>query len=646
MIMKSSDGLVHPAAFGSPSFSAAAIGAQCLADNRCSFVVWAENASTVDLRLLGPSERSVPLASVGAGYFRADVEDVGPGTRYFYRLNHASERPDPASRFQPQGVHGASQVVDRSFTWNDGNWFGLPLHKYLIYELHVGTYTAEGTFEAIIPHLAELRDLGVTAIELMPVAQFPGERNWGYDGAYPFAVQNSYGGPAGLKRLVDACHQHRLAVILDVVYNHLGPEGNYLADFGPYFTARYKTPWGLALNLDGAGSDHVRRFFIDNAQYWITEFHIDALRLDAADQILDHSPTHFLAELSMEIHELRKELNRQIFLFPESAANDVRYIKSRELGGYNLDAQWNDEFHHALRTLLSDERTGYYRDYGEFRQLVKAYTEGYVYSGEYSKYRGRRHGSSTRDIPTERFVVFSQNHDQVGNRVLGRRLTELVSFEKLKLAAGAVLLSPFIPLLFMGEEYGEEARFQYFISHSDPELIEAVRKGRQEEFAAFEWNLEPPDAQDEATFRRAKLNHQLRQVGRHRTLREFYRELIRLRKSLAPLARLSKAHCEISAYDKQRVMLMRRWSGDQTILILYHFSEAEVSLAPAIPAGHWQKIFDSAAPQWDGPGACLPETLQGGEELALSISAWSFALFQDGATVAQANHNREEASTA
>jgi maltooligosyltrehalose trehalohydrolase len=628
--MNRSDGSLHPVSFGSEPYPNAAIGARCLAGNRCSFMVWAKNASAVDVRLLGSSERIVPLANIGDGYFRAEVENVGPGTLYFYRLNHATERPDPASRFQPEGVHGPSQVVDQSFTWNDDYWFGLPLHEYVIYELHVGAYTEEGTFDAVIPHLGELSELGVTAIELMPVAQFPGERNWGYDGAYPFAVQNSYGGPAGLKRLVAACHKQDLAVILDVVYNHLGPEGNYLADFGPYFTARYKTPWGLALNLDGAGSDHVRRFLLENAQYWITEFHIDALRLDAADQILDQSPTHFLAELSMEIHELRKELNRQIFLFAESAANDVRYIKSRDLGGYSLDAQWNDEFHHALRALLTDERTGYYRDYGEFRQLVKAYTEGYVYSGQYSKYRDRRHGSSTRDIPAERFVVFSQNHDQVGNRALGRRLTELVSFEKLKLAAGAVLLSPFIPLLFMGEEYAEEARFQYFISHSDSELIEAVRKGRREEFAAFEWKFEPPDAQDQATFRRAKLNHQLRQVGRHRILREFYGELIRLRKTLRPLARLSKAHCEISAYENQHLMLMRRWKGDQVSLIFYNFSDADISLAAAIPAGDWRKIFDSAAPKWDGPGARLPEALQGGKEFSLSMSGSGFALFHAG----------------
>ncbi|MEX0803842.1 MAG: malto-oligosyltrehalose trehalohydrolase [Candidatus Binatia bacterium] len=625
-------------------FQQPCIGAEYLGDNRCSFLVWAKNAATMDVHIVGEAERIVPLQNAGDGYFRAEVENVRPGTLYFYRFDQSTERPDPASKFQPRGVHGPSQVVDRSFAWTDSHWFGLPLQRYIVYELHVGTYTAEGAFEAIIPHLTQLKELGVTALELMPVAQFPGDRNWGYDGAYPFAVQNSYGGPAGLKRLVDACHQQGLAIVLDVVYNHLGPEGNYFTEFGPYFTARYKTPWGPALNFDGPGSDPVRRFFIDNALYWISEFHLDALRLDATDQILDHSPTHFLAELSAEVDELRKVLNRQIFLFPESAANDVRVIKSRELGGYNLDAQWNDEFHHALRAVLTEERTGYYRDFGEFRQLVKAYTEGYVYSGEYSKHRGRRHGSSTRDIPAERFIVFSQNHDQVGNRVLGKRLTQLVSFEKLKLAAGAVLLSPFIPLLFMGEEYGEEAPFQYFISHSDPELIEAVRKGRRQEFAAFEWNIEPPDPQDEATFRRAKLNHLLSQGGHHRTLREFYRELIRLRKALAPLARLSKAHCEITAYEKQRVMLMRRWNRGQTNLILYNFSDAEVSLAPALPAGRWRKIFDSAAAQWQGPGTRLAEFLDAREELSLTLSAASFGLFQ-AAPAANTEYDRQETST-
>lgn len=604
------------------------VGAQYLGLNRCSFRVWAPHASTVELHILGDAERIIALDHAGNGYFQIHVDKAAPGTLYFYRFQDGTERPDPASRYQPRGVHGPSQVVDPSFAWSDSHWFGLPQQRYIVYELHVGAYTAEGTFDAIIPRLAELKDLGVTAVELMPVAQFPGERNWGYDGVYPYAVQNSYGGPDGLRRLVDACHREGLAVVLDVVYNHLGPEGNYFREFGSYFTARYKTPWGLALNFDGPGSDPVRRFFIENARYWFTEYHLDALRLDATDQILDHSPVHFLAELSLEIDELRNELSRQIFLLPESAANDARYIKSRELGGYNLDAQWNDEFHHALRALLTDERTGYYRDYGEFSQLVKAYREGYVYSGQYSKHRGRRHGSSTRDIPAQRFVVFAQNHDQVGNRMLGERLTRLVSFEKLKLAAGAVLLSPFIPLLFMGEEYGEEAPFQYFISHSDVDLIEAVRKGRREEFAAFEWSMEPPDPQDPATFQRAKLNHQLREGGRYRTLRQFYRELIRLRKERAPLAHLSKAHCEIITHDNERIMALRRWHRDQSNLVLYNFSDADVSLAAALPGGKWQKIFDSAAQQWDGPGSPLADVMTGGQSCSISLAASSFALFQ------------------
>lgn len=611
-------------------------GARYLGDDRSAFSVWAEHAEQVDVRLVHPAERFVPLTAAADGYFVGEIDGVAPGALYFYRLNGAAERPDPASRYQPRGVHGPSQVVDPFFPWSDLHWSGLPLQRYIIYEVHVGTYTAEGTFDAIIGHLDDLVELGVTALELMPLAQFPGERNWGYDGVYPFAVQNSYGGPDGLKRLVDACHGRGLAVVLDVVYNHLGPEGNYLAEFGRYFTARYRTPWGLALNLDGPGSDPVRRFFIENARYWLSEFHLDALRLDAADQILDHSPIHFLAELGMEIAGLRTELNRRVFLFPESAANDARFIKPRELGGYNLDAQWNDEFHHALRALLTDERSGYYRDYGEFLQLVKAYTEGYVYSGQYSKHRGRRHGSSTRDIPAERFVVFSQNHDQVGNRMLGERLTQLVGFEKLKLAAGTVLLSPFIPLLFMGEEYGEEAPFQYFISHSDVALVDSVRTGRRREFAAFAWSMEPPDPQDPETFRRARLNHQLRQAGRHRTLRDFYRALIRLRKEQPALARLSKEGCEVHAYDNERIMLVHRWHRGRSNLVVYHFGDAEPAPALALPSGCWRKLFDAAAQRWQGPGATLPEVFEGAREVPLAFRPWSFAVFEacdDGASV-------------
>ena len=603
------------------------LGSHYLGGERTFFRVWAPKASRVDVRIVDPNERIIPLENLKGDYFQAQVNGVAPGANYFYRLDSGQERPDPASRFQPQGVHGPSQVVNSHFAWEDNCWFGIPLEKYIIYELHVGTFTAEGTFEAMIPHLPELRELGVTGLEIMPVAQFPGNRNWGYDGTHPFAVQDSYGGPEGLKRLVNACHLEGLAAILDVVYNHLGPEGNYLGDFGPYFTERYKTPWGPAINFDGAESDHVRRYFIENALYWVTEFHFDALRLDAVHAILDHSPYPFLEELGDAVHRQARDLNRQIYLFPESAANDSRLIRSRELGGYGLDAQWNDDFHHALRGVLAGEKSGYYVDYGEFHQLVKAYREGFVYSGEYSTYRRHRHGTSTRDIPAERFVVFAQNHDQVGNRMLGERLTELVGFEELKLAAGAVLLSPFIPLLFMGEEYGEEAPFQYFISHTDPGLVEAVRNGRRAEFVAFGWQEKPPDPQDEATFLRAKLNHQLRREGRYRILWELYRELLRLRKELASLAQLDKEHCEVTAYDQERVLCLRRWHGAEEALAVFNFHGAGTTIPLRLKPGRWMKKLDSSEARWQGSGSALPQQFDAEETAMLSMRPRSFALF-------------------
>ncbi|HZD42182.1 MAG TPA: malto-oligosyltrehalose trehalohydrolase [Terriglobales bacterium] len=602
------------------------LGAHYLGDGQSRFRVWAAKASRVDLRLVSPSEKIVPLAPLGDGYYEAEVRDVFPGSRYLFRLDGDKERPDPASRFQPQGVHSPSQVVDSFFAWEDECWFGLPLERYIIYELHVATFTSEGTFEAVIPHLPELKELGVTAIEIMPVAQFPGDRNWGYDGVYPFAVQNSYGGPEGLKRLINACHKQGLAAILDVVYNHLGPEGNYLHDFGPYFTERYKTPWGAALNFDGAESDPVRRYFIENALYWVTDFHFDALRLDAVHAILDHSPFPFLQELGESMQRQALQLNRQLFLFPESAANDARLIRSRDLGGYGLDAQWNDDFHHALRAVLTGENSGYYADYGELNHLVKAYREGFIYSGEYSKYRRRRHGSSSKDIPAKRFVVFSQNHDQVGNRMLGERLSQLVGFEELKLAAGAVLFSPFIPLLFMGEEYGERAPFQYFTSHIDPELVEAVRQGRRAEFAAFGWREEPPDPQDRATFLRAKLNHKLRCEGRYRLLWGFYRELIRLRKTLRPLARLSKDDCQVNGFEAELVLSLHRWDEDDEVLIFFNMNTDPVRLQFPFPTGRWRKLLDSAEEPWGGPGASLPSEASG--PCGLTLQPNSFVLFR------------------
>lgn len=602
-------------------------GATYLGNGRCRFLVWAPFADKVEVHLTTPDERVLPLEEDGKGYHHAIAEKVTPGTLYFYRLNGKTERPDPASRFQPQGVHGPSQVVDSNFLWRDEGWTGIPLEDYVIYELHTGTFTAEGTFTAIIPHLDMLRELGLTALELMPVAQFPGNRNWGYDGVYPFAVQESYGGPEGLKQLVDACHRQGMAVILDVVYNHLGPEGNYLADFGPYFTGRYQTPWGRALNFDGPDSDEVRRFFIENALYWIREFHIDALRLDALHAILDMSPFTFIEELARSVHDEAENLKRKVYLIGESAANDVRLIRDVLAGGYGLDAQWNDDFHHAVHVLLTGEKTGYYQDYGEFRQLVKAFEEGFVYSGEYSSYRSRRHGTSSKDIPARRFVVFTQNHDQVGNRAQGERLSGLVSFEKLKLAAALYLLSPFVPLVFMGEEYGETAPFLYFTSNSEPALIEAVRRGRREEFAAFRWQGEIPDPQDEATFKRARLNNHLRYESEHQILFAYYQELIRLRREVPALRNLDKKAMKVTGYAKEKILFLHRWQPGSEAVIIYNCGEGEPAVSLPVPEGRWQKRFDSAEVAWGGDGSSIPGVLPSRGELVIQVKPASAVLF-------------------
>ncbi len=604
-------------------------GAVYLGDGRCSFCVWAPRAQTVAVRLTAPRERLVPLTQGERGYHRGVAAGVEPGSLYFYLLDGEKERPDPASRSQPQGVHGPSQVVDlRAFGRPDYCWPGPAQQDLVFYELHVGTFTPEGTFDAVIPRLRELRELGITALELMPVAQFPGSRNWGYDGVYPFAVQASYGGPEGFRRLVDACHRHGLAVFLDVVYNHLGPEGNYLEDFGPYFTDRYRTPWGMALNFDGPGSNEVRRFFIENALFWITEFHVDGLRLDAVHAITDKAALPFLEELAAAVHRRAERLGRRIYVIAESDLNDPRIVRPPALGGCGLDAQWNDDFHHALHALLTGEQDGYYRDFGRTEHLARAFREGYVYTGQYSAYRQRRHGRRLHLASGAQLVVFAQNHDQVGNRARGERLSALTSFAGLKLAAGVVLLSPFLPLLFMGEEYGETAPFQYFTSHQDPALAEAVRRGRRKEFAAFAWAGGVPDPQDEATFQRSRLNYALRREGRHRVLREFYRELLRLRRELPPLADLNPENREAIAFEQRRVLFVRRWSGSLEVCLVFSFNEEEAAITLPVPAGRWQKHLDAAEERWLGGGSTVPDTLVSSGEVALNLSPYACLVFE------------------
>jgi len=603
------------------------LGATYLGENRCHFLLWAPRAQKVEVHIVAPSDRTLEMQPQERGYHHVLAEDVAPGSLYYYRLDAQTEKPDPVSHFQPEGVHGPSEVVDDTFQWKDALWKGVELCDYILYEVHVGTFTEQGTFEAVIPYLDGLKSLGITAIESMPVAQFPGARNWGYDGAYPFAVQNSYGGPPGLKALVDACHARGMAVVLDVVYNHLGPEGNYLALFGHYFTDRYRTPWGPAINLDGPESDEVRRFFIENALYWVKTFHIDALRLDAIHAIVDPSARPFLEELGIAVHQEAERLERNVYVIAESDRNDSRIIRGQAQGGYGLDAQWSDDLHHALHALLTSERNGYYCDFGEARQLATAYREGFVYSGQYSAFRKRRHGNASKDLPSERFVVFAQNHDQVGNRMRGERLSRLLSFEALKLAAGVVLLSPFIPLLFMGDEYGETAPFQYFVSHSDPKLIEAVREGRQEEFAAFEWTGKIPDPQSESTFQSSKLNHDLRRGGDHQVLYNLVRELIRLRKTLPASTRRSKEEIETVSCESEKLLWVKRSSGSEQAIAAFNLGDAMLSASLPFPAVGLIKILDSADQRWRGGGSLSPDTLGAGRENSLSIVATSFVLY-------------------
>lgn len=580
------------------------LGATYLGEQRYCFRAWAPLLDCVEVHLVAPTDRRVVLTRGDDGYHHAILDDVPAGSLYFYGLPDGKERPDPASRHQPLGVHGPSQVVVDDHLWHDETWPGLPLSAYIIYELHVGTFTPEGTFDAIIPRLDALAELGVTALELMPIAQFPGSRNWGYDGAYVFAAQSTYGGPAGLRRLVDACHQRGLAVILDVVYNHLGPEGNYLGDFAPYFTQRYHTDWGSALNFDGPYCDGVRRYFLENALYWLRNLHIDALRLDAVNMIQDLSAKHFLEELAEQVdHHFPAPWRRH--LIAESLLDDPKMIRPRAQHGNGMDAQWCDDFHHALHAALTGERNGYYQDYGSLEQLALTYRQGYRWTGQYCAYRQRRVGRTREAVGAEQFVIYAQNHDQVGNRKLGERLSQLLPFEALKLVAAAVILSPNIPLLFMGEEYGDANPFAFFISHGDPDLVEAVRAGRKHEFTAFQWLGEIPDPQDEATFRRSHPHWQIRDVGQHRLLLDFHRELIRLRKAHPALRHLSFDAVEATADEPHRLLHLRRKHASASIHVLFHFGARPTPIPRPLPLGRWRTLLDSSLPRWGGAGSAL-----------------------------------------
>ncbi|MCB1769211.1 MAG: malto-oligosyltrehalose trehalohydrolase [Candidatus Competibacteraceae bacterium] len=603
------------------------LGAYYVGDHQCAFTLWAPLLKQAAVHLVAPEDRLIPMTRDERGYWHATVTGLEPGALYFYRWDGETDRPDPASHNQPQGVHGPSRVVDHAFPWTDSNWQPPPLPQWVMYELHVGTFTPEGAFDAIIPRLPELRELGVNAIELLPVAQFPGDRNWGYDGVYPYAAQDSYGGVEGLKRLVDACHREGLAVIMDVVYNHLGPEGNYLWGLGTYFTNHYRTPWGDAVNYDGPHSPGVREYVVNNARYWFETCHCDALRLDAVHAIYDFGAWHILAELATAATGCAQRLGRPFYLIAESDLNDPRLIRSPEAGGYGLDAQWSDDFHHALHTVLTGERHGYYEDFGVLEQLAQAYRQPFVYAWDYSPHRQRFHGDDPGGCPAWRFVVCSQNHDQVGNRALGDRFSGLLPFPALKLAATAVLLSPYLPLLFMGEEYGEPRPFQYFISHGDPALIEGVREGRKKEFAAFHAKGEAPDPQSEAAFNGSKLQWELGNTGRHGQLRAFYRELLRLRRELPALARLDNASLSATV-TRPGVLELQRWCDANRVVAWMNFAAEPATVTVKPGAGAWSLRLDAADPTWGGEGSTLPPKLADGAiPAAISLPSYSVAVY-------------------
>jgi maltooligosyltrehalose trehalohydrolase len=575
-----------------------------LEETGTTFRVWAPRCRSLDVVIEG--RRPMALSARDDGVFELAVPGIAAGMRYQYRLDGERYRPDPVSRFQPEGVHGPSVVVDAArFPWTDQAFRGHALRDLVFYELHVGTFTAAGTFEAVIPHLAQLVDLGVTAVELMPVAEFPGSRNWGYDGAHLYAPQSTYGGPRGLRRLVDAAHGLGLSVILDVVYNHLGPEGNYLGEFGPYYTERYKTPWGTALNFDGPDGEGVRRHFIDNARYWVREFHLDGLRLDAIHSIFDTSPTHILTEVAAAARDEARPLGRPVHLIAESHDNDRKIVLPPAEGGLGLDAVWADDFHHAVHTRLTGERGGYYSDFPDGRGLARALAEGFAFQGEPSEYFGRPRGTPSADLPGDRFVVCLQNHDQVGNRAQGDRLSTIVSFAATKMAAALLFAAPALPLLFMGEEYGETSPFQFFTSYLDPALVEAVRRGRAAEFARFGWEGKIPDPSEPATFLRSRLSHPLAGAPRHRELRDYYRQWLSLRRSHPALGAPGKDRTTCDVDPTNSVLTLRRLGPSGAgVCLAANLTAAPSPFAP--PAADWRVLLDSEDKRFAGSGTGRP----------------------------------------
>lgn len=558
------------------------------------FTLWAPFAEKIGL-LTGDGEELV-AGRTEKGYWTIRTDRIKPGDNYKVRINGEKSFPDPASLSQPEGVHGYSRAVDlSSYRWNDEGWRGLA-EENIFYELHTGAFSRKAGFEGISDRINYFRELGINTLEIMPVAQFPGSRNWGYDGVFPFAVQHSYGGAVAFMKLVDECHANGIAVILDVVYNHLGPEGNYLNEFGPYFTDEYKTPWGRAINFDGPWCDGVRDFYVENMLMWLRDFHLDGLRLDAVHAIKDFSARHIIRELREKAGELEALTGRRYLLIGEIDLNDTRFISPPEKGGFNLDKQWCDEFHHSLHSLVTGERNGYYADFGELWQLIKSLTSAYVYDGIWSDHRKRIFGSSTEGLPGNKFVVFTQNHDHIGNRAMGDRMGVLVGFEMLKLVAGTMFVSPFNALIFMGEEYNESNPFLYFTSHGDEELARLVSKGRKEEFPDFINSAGFPEPQSEDVFDRSGLSFDI--TGPRKHIYDFYRELIRLKKNHPVWSNYARTGITASAAGEKVILFTRTLKNNHLTTIL-NFGEIEIILdLPELQAD--MLLINSSDKKWGG----------------------------------------------
>ncbi|MDX6212690.1 MAG: maltooligosyltrehalose trehalohydrolase [Frankiales bacterium] len=572
--------------------------------------VWAPNARQVEVETGG--ERH-PMYARADGWWQASILTLTAGDDYAYVLDGGDPLPDPRSAWQPQGVHGPSRLVDHgAFPWTDGKWRGTPLHGSVLYELHVGTFTPDGTFDGVVDRLDHLVELGVDLIELLPVNGFPGRWGWGYEGVDLYAVQDAYGGPEGLKRLVDACHARGIGVIMDVVYNHFGPSGNYLPRFGPYLTEKHKTPWGAAVNYDDAGSDGVRRFVLDNAAMWLRDYHVDGLRLDAVHAIIDTSATHLLAELAAEVEALSAHLGRTLFLIAESDLNDPRVVTPLAANGLGMDAQWSDDFHHALHTVLTREHEGYYSDFGSLDDLAAALTEGYVHSGRFSRHRDRRHGAPYRGLSGHRLLGYLQDHDQVGNRATGSRISTQVSAGLLQVGAALVLTSAFTPMLWMGEEWGARTPWQFFTDHDDVELGRAITDGRRREFVAFGWDpSDVPDPQDPATFERSRLDWaelDLDAQGEHASILAFYQRLIRLRRELPELTDPWLDAVTVAYDDDKRWIAVHRGS----VVILANLAAGEQRLPTPDPVVD-VLLASAEGFMFDAEGMTLP-----GESVAIA----------------------------